>query len=233
MTSWGRHELLGFVRDYYDALDVEGMTFLKTLITSPNDPEGPVESRGDWEEIEAYNTPLTDKWNTGVQCISGCDLDAIVIVGSDDLLAPEYFEMLRNVLADGVDYFILSSMYFFDALTGRLALSRYENAGAGRMIARPLLEAVDWTPWHHRGRPDPANYRKCSPLATKEFKPTLDIASRTVALDIKSQNNIWTFDEIAASFDTEILDNPNQTLCEVFGEWGKRLYDWSMTGVLT
>ncbi|MBT8397680.1 MAG: hypothetical protein KJN92_11975, partial [Gemmatimonadetes bacterium] len=110
-----------------------------------------------FDYIEHANSPLSHKWNAGVDAARDYDPDGLVIVGSDDLVSKEMFRAYADRLSDGVDFFGLEDLYFFDAATGLLGYwsgygSLYparkgEPIGCGRCFSRRLLDSTFWNLW--------------------------------------------------------------------------------------
>lgn len=159
--------------------------------------------------VEYANSPLSHKWNAGVQAARAYDPEGLIIAGSDDLLSPGMFRTYTDKLRDGLNFFGVSDLYFYDALSGRLgywsghgrtSIERAgEPIGCGRCFGRALLERTDWNLWPH----EPEYERLLDEAAirfvgAKGFTPvswTLrDIDAR--AVDIKVGPNITAFDSI-------------------------------------
>jgi hypothetical protein len=162
-----------------------------------------------FDYIEYPNSPLSHKWNAGVQAARSYDPDGLIFAGSDDLLSSELFKAYAEKLKDGYDFFGLSDLYFFDTQSGRLGYwGGYEHViperlgepiGCGRCFSRNLLDQTVWNLW-----PSEPGYQSLLDEATlcyvqeKGFQPKTfkldDINVR--AVDIKTDTNINPFNSI-------------------------------------
>lgn len=148
------------------------------------------------------------------------DVDAVVIVGSDDLVTPAwlaYAQHLAGSLGAGVLWWAaLPGLHYLDLKTGRLVRSRQSAPGAGRVVSRALLASVGWRPWPSglARRLDDAMLQRLAPLrGVRRFVATKPGA---VVLDIKTSVNLWSFDERAARERTLPVDDAGAWLSQHF-----------------
>lgn len=112
-----------------------------------------------FDYLEHRNSPLSDKWNAGILATRAYDPDGVIIVGSDDLVSENLFRVYGEKLTEGLDFFGLRDLYFYNAISQRLGYwSGYGTAspdrmdepiGCGRCYSRSLLRATDWNLWPH------------------------------------------------------------------------------------
>lgn len=97
------------------------------------------------------NRPLGRKHNLMVLAAEPFEWDYLWVLGSDTLVSPRILELYRPHLEEGVDRVGLRDIYFWDEK--RLLYfpgyggARNDSMGAGRMIARRVVEACDWALW--------------------------------------------------------------------------------------
>lgn len=108
--------------------------------------------------VEAMNDPLNRKYNAGLLTARRMNPDALVVVGSDDMVSANLLRAYAGKIAAGVPVFGLRDLWFFDAVTQRLgywpgyngtdqAHRLGEPIGCGRCFTRDVLELVDWRLW--------------------------------------------------------------------------------------
>jgi len=163
-----------------------------------------------FDYVEYPNSPLSHKWNAGVHAAKSYYPDALIIVGSDDLISSSMLDVYAGKLEDGLHFFGVSDMYFFDPGVSRLGYwGGYEHTamkdragepiGCGRCFSRTVLDRMNWNLWPSEPKLDSLldrlalNYAKVN-----GFKPTSwkleDIGAR--AVDIKIGTNITPFNAI-------------------------------------
>lgn len=160
--------------------------------------------------VEHPNSPLSHKWNAGVQAAKRYDPDALVIVGSDDLVSVEMFRVYADKLREGFQFFGASDMYFFEPAGPRLGYwGGYEHTtmknrtgepiGCGRCFSRSVLDRTGWNLWPRQPPLDrlldrlALNYVKVHGFRPASWK-LAEIGAR--AVDIKLGTNITAFDAI-------------------------------------
>lgn len=112
----------------------------RVAVRSPGDPQEEVEG---WKYVECDNQPLGRKWNTGLQSFT--DVDAVMIVGSDDFIPLSYVETAIERIKKGADVVQGKGLYIHQ--DGKLHWCYPGAPGAGRVISRRILERADWRLW--------------------------------------------------------------------------------------
>ena len=208
---WQRRELTRIVLGHYQRLrrQLEGELDLQLLAVGSEGHQSRqlCETLG-FRYVEHANSPLSLKWNAGVQAARALDPDALVIIGSDDLLSDG---LLRNYvlkLEQGFDFFGFCDLHFLDLATARLGYWRGYQAstdavavdspvGCGRCFSRDLLNKTGWRLWPRRPQVD-----RFLDLVAFYFLDLVGIrpsiwtleALRGVAVDIKTETNINHFE---------------------------------------
>ena len=163
--------------------------------------------------VERANSPLGAKWNGGMEAVRESGADAMIVVGSDDLLNAEAFAIYAQHLAQGYVFVGLSDTYFWDLSNRQLALWRGyspprqgEPMGLGRLIHRDLLAKMDWQPWDGslERALDFSMMVKLAPLLTEH--DLLDritvlscLHSKIAPVDVKGGENMWGFEHVLMS----------------------------------
>lgn len=162
--------------------------------------------------VEHANEPLGAKWNAGLQAMRNDNVDAVVIVGSDDLLDETYFLRQADLLNEGCRLSGLQDMYVFDLRTLRFAYwpgydersgRKGEPIGLGRCVHRSLLDALEWKLWDDRQNNmlDHSMYVRLLPhLQDGSLTALLSCRQENMlALDVKHDSNMWSMDQIVSS----------------------------------
>jgi hypothetical protein len=163
-----------------------------------------------FEYVEHANEPLSHKWNAGVRAAESFSPDAVVIIGSDDLLSSELLSTYADRLDEGHEFFGLLDLYFFDLTASTLGYwpgyhetstkgRSGEPIGCGRCLSRSVLEATGWNLWPREPRLnellDGAALKFLNLNGFQHVAWTLDEIGAK-AVDIKSAVNITRFESI-------------------------------------
>lgn len=96
--------------------------------------------------LECVNKPLGLKWNVGVKYSKLFNPNAIVILGSDDLLSTNYIEYMYKHITNGIDlvgksdWNIVALNEFYEA-----SYKGFGLLGAGKIISKRILDELDWS----------------------------------------------------------------------------------------
>ena len=106
--------------------------------------------------LQYKNSPLSKKWNYGVSYFKDKEIDAVIILGSDNFISYQIIEVYKNIILDkNIDIFGFTDIYYWDSIRkkpyyfpGYKDLRRYgEPIGAGRLLKRSALEKMNWKVW--------------------------------------------------------------------------------------
>jgi hypothetical protein len=153
--------------------------------------------------------------------------DAVVLIGSDDLLNREYFVMARNrmtrrtssIPSEPLDVLGLRDLHVYELSSGRLlytkgyrkfASSLDATIGCGRAFRWTFLERMNWTLWD--GNRERSLDQSTVRLVREELRAALHnsveavvgLPEGVVAVDVKSGDlaggrNIWSFGELVGA----------------------------------
>jgi len=205
-TTWKRPELTAAVLRWWDEIRRKGVD-LHWVAVGDHMAHG---NQG--SSYPADNNPLGAKHNLGLSVCRHRKPDAVMVIGSDDIVEPELVRLSCEAIRAGAMWTQPRDLYFYHPETGRAAKpSQTQLTGAGRVYSVRLLDMLDWRLW-----PDDAT----SKLDGKAEQTIRDeMRARKVAwgdvddgplgvwgckvipravLDIKTDVNMWDFDEAVA-----------------------------------
>jgi len=158
---WQRPELSRVVLEYYR--DIRGtladIELELVAIGSESAASRQIAEANDFHYFEHANSPLSAKWNFGLQQTRQFHPDGVVLVGSDDLLSAGILNHYARCLHQGDLFVGFLDGCFLDLGTSSLcqwhgyagprwrARRLAETIGMGRLLARPLLEKLDFSLW--------------------------------------------------------------------------------------
>jgi len=178
-------------------------------VVSPDDPENERLARA-YATLVARcpNQPLANKWNAASLSAQRLEPDYVLILGSDDLVSDTLFQGQVVAMQAGVLHSGLLDFYVWNAATHRAAYwpgyppgnrRRGRSIGVGRFYARSVLEQLGWALWPASDRTtgmdglaDERLLRAGVPLLAQSCTDW-----GGVALDVKSDQNVWAFDRFA------------------------------------
>jgi len=146
-----------------------------------------------WTYVYAANEPLGKKWNAGLSFIRDVAPDAVMIVGSDDLITEDWVRQARLYLKKGYDHLYGRDFHFYDTQTGTLTYMAQCLPGAGRFVSARALEQLNWAPWpdgsmRYLDSGFNARIARLTGLKTVKMR-------NVIGLDIKTRTNLWQVDE--------------------------------------
>lgn len=141
------------------------------------------------------NEPLGEKLNYGLKEAMCLDWDYVICIGSDDLLYNEYLEEIGTYLGKR-DFFGIDHFVFLNSEDG--ACRRFKTStpyGMARAISRSAVEKVGnvWVDKKDRGM-DNSSYTRMTKCG---FMFQQIRTNYPLAIDIKSEENIWKFNYLA------------------------------------
>lgn len=157
------------------------------------------------EYVMYDNAPLGAKKNVGLTYCMSKRFDYLVEIGSDDLLKNEFFELYpwERQLYGLRDFVVMNSE---DGECRRLT-NRDGAFGVGRAIRRDALELVKqpdgmyrlWNNGINRGMDNNSTW--C--LARKKVLEQRVKSDEPLAIDIKSETNIWPYSKLGTEYSFE------------------------------
>ena len=212
---WGRPALTEVVLGHYARLCsavVDALELEVWAVGSEGHASRDLAVRHGAVYLEHGNQPLGAKWNAGLRALGERGPDAVLIVGSDDLVCERLVRHYGELLRRGARYIALLDAWFLDVVEARAAYwpgygwSRArEPIGMARCVHAAWLDQVGWELWepHLERGLDASMTRTLAELMADEPRAVeLLSAARhgLVALDVKGapQDNLWSFEEVDA-----------------------------------
>lgn len=154
-----------------------------------------------WPYVDYPNEPLGAKLNAGLNMLR--KKDAVLLVGSDDLLTSAYLTHVQDRIAAGYDVVRLQACYYLDLTRERPVLFKSPRAlpGAGVALSRRVLDAYGWKMWNDslNSSLDGSMFRRLAQWAIHHpDKPPLKTCkvrhadADMLCLDVKThEGNLW------------------------------------------
>ena len=161
---WKRPELTAFVLKHFALLREELSDELEITCVAVGS-EGKisrelVEFHG-FEYIEHPNKPLSDKWDAGLKHTQTINPDAVLIMGSDDMISADTVRGLCSYLFKGrlmvglLDMYVLdkagSELSHWDGYESTSRSRQWETIGLARCLSKRLLESLNYSIWGDLG----------------------------------------------------------------------------------
>lgn len=155
--------------------------------------------------VQVGNQPLGRKLNHTVQTAYRRGADYIVRFDADGFVDSALAAAYASHICAGTPYAGLAAVYHHELASGRTCLFGYplrhprfgEPLGHGRLLHRSRLEAVNGRPWQeHLDRSLDRSMTRRLGLRRAEL---IDVGPEAVALDVKTEDKIWSFDRMASA----------------------------------
>ena len=105
--------------------------------------------------IEHCNKPVGQKFNRVVKYLDHTDFTHVLILGSDDIPSSRFIE--HTLTLDEYDIAGVAGLWFWGLNPRRAGFERFGYfgikgvmAGAGKLVSRKVIEAVNYAPWGDR-----------------------------------------------------------------------------------
>ncbi len=214
-ATWRRPQLTKLVLDYYAGLD------FSVRLAAVSDTS---ERYAGWITVYSENNPVSNKWQAGLENVRQFDFDALMIVGSDDVITPAYLDACRYLIERGADYIYLPGAYFYDGQ--RMFWGQAERLGMGRCLSRKLLRRLGWRLWDD-GLDSGLDGSMTRRIDRMKGVGTIQIEDPIkhgyVGMDIKTGENIWSFDQVRSAVIARDVD-ANQVLDTHFPQIKDKLH---------
>lgn len=176
-----------------------------------------------WQVLYYSNDYLSDKWTVGMQALRELDVDAALIIGSDDFCDVAFIEDCATMLSR-FEYIMPVGLYFYDTLTHRALWREFVRCGAGRVLRKDLLDDCDWRPWQARSNvPDAAMNRIIEPRIGGVEKAG---RSAGAVMDVKTDINMWPYDHLKKGAYRKV--DADALLTEHFPSVAGELRQWNL-----
>lgn len=235
ITLWRRHEIADLVlarcnavrQRLHPLLDLE-----LCAVGSEGEASRDLAERNGFHYMEMPNDPLGAKRNAGLASMERHDLDAVVFIDSDDFIDESLFLSHAAALHEGYALLGLQDWHMLDLESLRACYwggygmrgGRHgEPLGLGRCIHRDLLDRVGWKLWDdalNSGLDNSMVHRLAPLLNAEPDRYRLGVFNAQehgiCAVDVKSSENIWSFDHMAQAREGVRYVAPARLLAEYF-----------------
>jgi hypothetical protein len=159
MPIWKRPELTKKVMEHYMNMKIKlkgKIDLINISIGSEGEITRKMSEKFNFQYLEYMNSPLSRKWDAGIMESKKYDPDAVLIVGSDDIIDSDLLISLLGKLTEGrlvvgiLDFYIFDSnkeklMYWpgYEKLNHRHG----ETIGLCRLISKDLLVKINYKIW--------------------------------------------------------------------------------------
>ena len=215
MPVWQRYDLTALIlRQWYQQIHrLRGQIDLHLVVVGSEGVRSSALVSGYSDGMsyaETDNAPLNRKWNVGLEVARYLDPDAVLTVGSDDLVSDSLLFAYAAKLKTGLQFFGLTDLYFFDAASlrlghwpgygpARMPHRAGEPIGCARAHGRAVLERVGWRLWPDApARNNSMDFASFQHLAAHGFQPqTFTLAELGAkSVDIKVGAGVTTYARI-------------------------------------
>lgn len=161
MPIWKRQNLTEKIMRYYQKmkLSLEGeIELINIAVGSEGEKSKKLSEKYHFDYIEHENFPLSKKWDRGIKESKKFNPDAVLIIGSDDVIEPKLIHSLLNKLNEGRLVVGIMDLYIYDTQNKILNHwngysknnHRYgETIGLCRLISKNLLEKMNYSIWRN------------------------------------------------------------------------------------
>ena len=147
------------------------------------------------EFVYAENKTPGYKWNRGLEFALKFDWDYLMIMGDDDVIDVDAWNLIQPMIDDKVLYFGFDRIYFHDLATGDTMKYIIEEPhggiiGCGRFVHREVINKTGLLWWDEQQ----TGCDKISGDKIKKFTQPV-IIKECCMVDIKTDLNIWKFSQ--------------------------------------
>lgn len=107
------------------------------------------------EAWQYKNEPISEKWQYGLKQLKDVDFDAVIMMGSDNVMSQKTLLRIQEFLRMGYDFIGFKDIYFWDRINnknyywaGYTNHRKGESCGAGRVYSKKLLSKLNFSLWH-------------------------------------------------------------------------------------
>lgn len=242
-SFWDRPAIESITIDFYAALrDASDRDILLCAVYSAETQRSTIEHayHQGWHLFHAPSAPLGRKLNTGLWMLAASPfvdgLTNIITCGSDDIIHPDVFEILchegeTTPAAGFVGAFFLCTQTWSAAHFLVPPNARPRPTGAGRILSRDVLDALDWTPRSSdRAKGMDASMDDHLRSIGVSWKILPHKSVEAPIIDVKTPRNLWPFKRMVRAGATPVAP---ETICASLGyPWAERLYALHATSLL-
>lgn len=148
--------------------------------------------------VESINKPLGTKLNNGLKKVKELNPDAVLMLGSDDILSKKTLNVYKRELKKGVGFVGFLDCYFADLQTKRCIYwhgykgeRKGEPIGAWRVLTKETLDKLNWIAWgDQQGSIDHSMWQKLKGVTKSLLRCEQE---GVVLMDLKTSENLTKF----------------------------------------
>ena len=158
---WKRPKLTKIILSYYSKLkeEVKNTVNLEFVaVGSEGNKSRKICEDAGFHYFEHENQPMSGKWQHGLEMTKKYNPDAVIIMGSDDIITKEIINFYIEKINLGYLLVGIKDFYIYESTIKKLAHWRGygklndahrmdETIGLGRCLARPLLDKIKFDVW--------------------------------------------------------------------------------------
>jgi len=158
---WKRPKLTKIILSYYSKLkeEVKNIVNLEFVaVGSEGNKSRKICEDAGFHYFEHENQPISGKWQHGLEMTKKYNPDAVIIMGSDDIITKEIINFYIEKINLGYLLVGIKDFYIYESTLKKLAHWRGygklndahrmdETIGLGRCLARPLLDQIKFDVW--------------------------------------------------------------------------------------
>ena len=158
---WKRPKLTKIILSYYSKLkkEIKSTVNLELVaVGSEGNKSKEICEGAGFHYFEHENQPMSNKWQYGLKMTKKYDPDAVIIMGSDDIITKEIINFYIEKINSGHLLVGIKDFYIYESDLKKLAHWRGygklndahrmdETIGLGRCLARPLLDKIEFDVW--------------------------------------------------------------------------------------
>jgi len=220
-VSYKRLELTDYVLNFYNNIkkDISDICDLELVCIGSDGKKGKeIAEKNGFDYYEYTNEPVSQKHNYGAKICKRYNPDAVIYVGSDDIMTIDFFYYYIDLIKNGIDFCGIKDVYFLTKdLLGywngyKPNNIRYnEPIGPGKVYSKSLMEKLNWKPWG-----DKKINRGLDNLVTEKLNTIKDYKKKIIScnnvggffIDIKTKVNISNISEFTydKEYDLEYIN---------------------------
>jgi hypothetical protein len=188
----GRKKILSLWLAQIQRLRRETQCFIPACVCSDEDDKSLCQSM-DVNHRTRPNNPVSDKFNHAMYYMRDIGVDAVCVMGSDDLMSTEYYLKTWDEVQKGIDLIGTNTIYFYcgqGSDRGKLVkLDTPILKGIGKTVSSRILNQCNWTLWNEE-----KNWGMDA-IATRtimSYNPSKAVIEGIV-VDVKTKENLNSF----------------------------------------
>jgi hypothetical protein len=124
--------------------------YIPTVVVSGEEDKSICNEYKVWH-ITQQNRPCTEKFNRAMQYMRDISQDAVMTLGSDDIISTGFYIKTLQELENGADYIGTRVFYLYSAQgidRGKMVkLDTPQTKGIGRTVTKDILDQCNWRLW--------------------------------------------------------------------------------------